>query len=118
MLIPTTASQLDISVLDLMIERLREAKKVNSSLKALIVMNRVATNPFLTSKKDTLIEYIKDLIKDDLDYIKLANTIIYEREAFKVAIQMGRGVFELNKNSKASGEIQNLCKEISKTKGT
>lgn len=117
-LIPTTASQLDISVLDLMIERLREAKKVNSSLKALIVMNRVATNPFLTSKKDTLIEYIKDLIKDDLDYIKLANTIIYEREAFKVAIQMGRGVFELNKNSKASGEIQNLCKEISKTKGT
>ena len=117
-LIPTTASQLDISVLDLMIERLREAKKVNSSLKALIVMNRVATNPFLTSKKDTLIEYIKDLIKDDLDYIKLANTIIYEREAFKVAIQMGRGVFELNKNSKASGEIQNLCKEISKAKGT
>lgn len=110
-LIPTIPSQFDISVLDMMIERIKQAKELNPRLNAYIIINRASTNPFLAKKIDTLKNYIQDL---ECEYIKLCDTIIYEREAYKIATQMGKGVYELDKNSKASEEIKNLCKEILK----
>lgn len=110
-LIPTIPSQFDISVLDMMVERLKQAKELNPKLKAFIVINRASPNPFLSKKIESLKKYIKEL---ECDYITLAKTIIHEREAYKIATQMGMGVFEMDKNSKASLEIHSLCEEIYK----
>ncbi|MBR6612737.1 MAG: chromosome partitioning protein ParA, partial [Campylobacter sp.] len=55
--------------------------------------------------------YIKEL---ECDYIKLANTIIYERERYKNSISNGQSVIEADTQDKAYQEIQNLSLEIFK----
>ena len=107
--IPTTPSQFDLSVLDIMIDRVKMAKEINEKLQVIIVINRVNPNPFLTKKIDDIKTYIKEL---ECDYIKLANTIIYERERYKNSISNGQGIIETNTQDKAYQEIQNLSLEI------
>lgn len=107
-IIPTIPSQFDASVLDKMAEIIKMAKEVNADLKAFIVINRASPNPFLSKKIESLKSFIKEL---ENDYIKLTDTIIYEREAYKIATSLGLGVCEMKEN-KAKVEIQNLCKEI------
>ena len=109
--IPTTPSQFDLSVLDIMIDRVKMAKEINEKLQVIIVINRVNPNPFLTKKIDDIKTYIKEL---ECDYIKLANTIIYERERYKNSISNGQGIIETNTQDKAYQEIQNLSLEIFK----
>lgn len=109
--IPTTPSQFDLSVLDIMIDRVKMAKEINEKLQVIIVINRVNPNPFLTKKIDNIKTYIKEL---ECDYIKLANTIIYERERYKNSISNGQSVIEADTQDKAYQEIQNLSLEIFK----
>lgn len=109
--IPTTPSQFDLSVLDIMIDRVKMAKEINEKLQVIIVINRVNPNPFLTKKIDDIKTYIKEL---ECDYIKLANTIIYERERYKNSISNGQGIIEADTQDKAYQEIQNLSLEIFK----
>lgn len=111
--IPTTPSQFDLSVLDIMIDRVKMAKEINEKLQVIIVINRVNPNPFLTKKIDDIKTYIKEL---ECDYIKLANTIIYERERYKNSISNGQSVIEADTQDKAYQEIQNLSLEIFKWK--
>ena len=110
-IIPTTPSQFDLSVLDIMIDRVKMAKEINEKLQVIIVINRVNPNPFLTKKIDDIKTYIKEL---ECDYIKLANTIIYERERYKNSISNGQSVIEADTQDKAYQEIQNLSLEIFK----
>lgn len=109
--IPTTPSQFDLSVLDIMIDRVKMAKEINEKLQVIIVINRVNPNPFLTKKIDDIKTYIKEL---ECDYIKLANTIIYERERYKNSISNGQSVIEADTQDKAYQEIQNLSLELFK----
>lgn len=109
MIIPTIPSQFDVSVLDKMINVVKMAKEQNNKLIAYIVINRASPNPVLYKKIESLISYINDI---EEDYIKLANTIIYERERYKIATQLGLGVVEINDGNKAENEIKNLCNEI------
>ncbi|MBQ3166717.1 ParA family protein [Campylobacter sp.] len=109
--IPTTPSQFDLSVLDIMIDRVKMAKEINEKLQVIIVINRVNPNPFLTKKIDDIKTYIKEL---ECDYIKLADTIIYERERYKNSISNGQSVIEADTQNKAYQEIQNLSLEIFK----
>lgn len=109
--IPTTPSQFDLSVLDIMIDRVKMAKEINEKLQVIIVINRVNPNPFLIKKIDDIKTYIKEL---ECDYIKLANTIIYERERYKNSISNGQGIIETNIQDKAYQEIQNLSLELFK----
>ena len=60
---------------------------------------------------DDIKTYIKEL---ECDYIKLANTIIYERERYKNSISNGQGIIEADTQDKAYQEIQNLSLEIFK----
>ncbi|OCR02990.1 chromosome partitioning protein ParA [Helicobacter pullorum] len=110
-LIPTIASQFDISTLDKMIDIIKMAKEVNPKLKCYIVINRASTNPFLKGKIEALQEYIQNFQED---YIQLLEIILYEREAYKIATQMGLGVTEMPKGraDKASLEIENLSLKI------
>lgn len=108
-IIPTIPSQFDVSVLDKMINVVKMAKEQNNKLIAYIVINRASPNPVLYKKIESLISYINDI---EEDYIKLADTIIYERERYKIATQLGLGVVEINDGNKAENEIKNLCNEI------
>lgn len=110
-IIPVVRSQFDVAVLDDMIKVVKMAKVANKGLRAIIVMNRASTNPFLLKKLDELKEYINDLSKDT-DYIHIANTIIYDRERYKLAIEMGLSVVEFDDKDKAKSEIKSLCDEI------
>ncbi len=116
--IPAVPAQLDVSVLDKMVDRVKMAKEKNPNLKALIVISRASPNPFLQKKIESLkafVEYInaEPSESEQESYIKLANTIIYEREIYKIATQMGLGVVEMqDSKNKAKAEIAGLCKEI------
>lgn len=110
-IIPVVRSQFDVAVLDDMIKVIKMAKVANKDLQAIIVMNKASTNPFLLKKLDELKEYITDLAKGT-DYIHIADTIIYDRERYKLAIEMGLSVVEFKDNDKAKSEIENLCNEI------
>lgn len=107
-IIPTIPSQYDVSVLDKMVNVIKTAKEANPKLVAYIVINRSSPNPFLRKKIESLKGFIKEL---ECDYIKLCDTIIYEREKYKISTQMGLGVVEMN-DKKTKEEIENLCKEI------
>lgn len=108
-IIPTIPSQFDVSVLDKMVNIVKMAKEQNEKLQAYIVINRASTNPFLYKKIDSLKAFIEELQED---YIRLASTIIFERERYKIATQLGYGVVEMNDGNKAEQEIKNLCEEI------
>ncbi|ALV24679.1 partitioning protein, ParA family [Campylobacter iguaniorum] len=110
-IIPTIPSQFDVSVLDKMVNVIKMAKEQNTKLQAYIVINRASTNPFLAKKIESLKSFIHEIQED---YIKLANTIIYERERYKIATQLGLGVVEMKDGNKAEQEIKDLCKEILK----
>ncbi|AQW80399.1 partitioning protein, ParA family [Campylobacter pinnipediorum subsp. pinnipediorum] len=111
-IIPTIPSQFDVSVLDKMVNVIKMAKEQNEKLIAYIVINRASTNPFLYKKIESLKSFIEEI---EQDYIKLAETIIYERERYKVATQLGLGVVEIKDGNKAESEIKNLCLELFNT---
>ncbi|MBR8466513.1 AAA family ATPase [Campylobacter sp. faydin G-140] len=115
-IIPVVRSQFDVSVLDDMVKIIKMAKVANKKLKAVIVINKASTNPFLSKKIDNLKEYIADLIMD-CNYISIADTAIFDRERYKLAVEMGLGVVEFDDNDKSKQEIENLCNEILNIKG-
>ncbi|WP_242002877.1 hypothetical protein [Campylobacter fetus] len=88
---------------------IKMAKEQNEKLVAYIVINRASTNPFLYKKIESLRNFIEEL---EQDYIELSQTIIYERERYKVATQLGLGVVEMKDGNKAEQEIRDLCNEI------
>ncbi|AHE94535.1 hypothetical protein CFVI03293_1231 [Campylobacter fetus subsp. venerealis cfvi03/293] len=88
---------------------IKMAKEQNEKLVAYIVINRASTNPFLYKKIESLRNFIEEL---EQDYIKLSQTIVYERERYKVATQLGLGVVEMKDGNKAEQEIRDLCNEI------
>ena len=108
-IIPTIPSQFDVSVLDKMVNIIKMAKEQNTNLQTYIVINRASTNPFLAKKVESLKNFIKEIQED---YIKLAETIIFERERYKIATQLGLSVVEMNDGNKTEQEIKNLCSEI------
>lgn len=108
--IPTIPSQIDVSVLDKMVSLVKMAKEANEKLKIFIAINKANTNPFLQKNIVNLQNYIKDL---ECDYIKLCQQIIYERQSYKVAFQLGISVVEAKeKFNKSYMEIKNLYNEI------
>ncbi|HDX6250500.1 TPA: AAA family ATPase [Campylobacter fetus subsp. venerealis] len=111
-IIPTIPSQFDVSVLDKMVDIVKMAKEQNEKLMANIVINRASTNPFLQKKIESLKSFIEEIKQD---YIKLAETIIYERERYKVATQIGLGVVEIKDGHKTENEIKKLCLELFNT---
>ncbi|MBZ7963299.1 ParA family protein [Campylobacter sp. W0049] len=110
-IIPVIPSQFDVSVLDRVIEVVKMAKIKNNNLKVFILINLASTNPFLTKKIEELKEYIRAI---EEDYIKLIDFVIFQREKYKIAIQMGLGVTEYKEKDKAYLEIENLANFIRK----
>ena len=109
-IIPTVPSDLDIAVLNKMINLFNQAKAFNPTSKALITISKASPNPFLSKKIQDLKTYIKDKKLEDL---KLSDSIIYEREAYKNAFSQGKGVLELLKESdNAFKDFNNFFNEL------
>ncbi|HDV6579253.1 TPA: ParA family protein [Campylobacter lari] len=114
-LVPVIPSQIDVSVFDRMVEVLKQAKEEeNTNLKVFVLINNASTNPFLRKKVEELKEYIRAI---DEKFIELIDFVIYGREKYKISIQMGLGVTEMNdKENKASLEIKELANFIKNIK--
>ncbi|MDN5071415.1 AAA family ATPase [Aliarcobacter butzleri] len=111
-IIPTLPSDLDIAVLNKMINLFNQAKAFNPNAKALVTISKASPNPFLAKKIEALRQYIQDKKLED---IKLADTIIYEREAYKNSFSRGKGVLEhLKENEAAYKDFNNFFDELVK----
>ena len=100
----------DIAVLNKMILVFNQAKIYNPNSKALIVISKASPNPFLAKKVEALREYISEKKLED---IFLANSIIYEREAYRNAFSAGMGVSEYCKdNENAKLDFEGFFNEL------
>ena len=115
-LIPTIlTSSFDQSSLAKMINMLtNEVLVLNQNLKALIVSNLASTNNQLGKKRDNSIELLKEVLSNiNLPKnIKLANTILFEREIYRTSVSQGQSVIEIKGENKAKDEINSLYQEI------
>ncbi|WP_442765608.1 AAA family ATPase [Sulfurospirillum cavolei] len=109
-IIPIVPSDLDIAVLNKMINLFNQAKAFNPTSKALITISKASPNPFLNKKIEDLRTYINDKNLEDL---KLCESIIYEREAYRNAFSQGKGVLEYCKeNENAYKDFNNFFDEL------
>jgi chromosome partitioning protein len=102
-LIPVQPAGLDVWTLGLVNDRVGEAKAVNESLLAYVVLNRVSSNP-----KDNDADEARDAI-DGCPHVILADTAICDRVAVKRAAPAGVTVVEYRPfDAKAVHEMQQL----------
>ncbi|ECL1917632.1 ParA family protein [Campylobacter jejuni] len=115
-IIPTIASQYDVSVLDHMLNICKEVKLINENLVMLILINRVSPNPFLIKELNNLIDYIhKKKETNHLDNIFLLESVLYERQAYKRAVTEGKSICEFcDKNDKALIDFEKFYQEVLK----
>lgn len=113
-LIPTIASQYDVSVLDHMLDIYSEVKTLNENLLAIILVNRVSPNPFLIKELQNLKAYIDETKKEkELDAVVLLESVIYERQAYKKAVVEGKSIKEYcQSNDKALIDFENFYNEF------
>ncbi|CAD7289521.1 hypothetical protein LMG7974_01598 [Campylobacter majalis] len=110
-LIPTIiTSGFDQAVLNKMLDLVGEISITNQKLKALIINNRASTNPMLQTKNEKYTEFLREV--ELPSNIKLAQTILHEREIYKNVIFDGKSVIELDGDNKAKDEINSLYKEL------
>lgn len=111
-LIPIYPSQYDLSVLNNMLHLVEKAKKMgNSESQCYIVISRAFTN---TSLKNKIAEFKALLKSKEKNGIKLLDSILYDREAFRMATAQGLGITEMSASNKAKDEFNNLFKELIK----
>lgn len=93
------------------------ASDINPNLKAVALLNRVATNKHLKRRKT---DRISDLF-GEISEFKLMNQVLHFRDAFEEAWEEGRGVIELPNRSSAKAkeeflgfieELQSLFPEL------
>jgi chromosome partitioning protein len=108
--VPFIPSQLDIWGLERMNEIIGEAKKLNETLRAISVMNKVDSNPKIALKEEgfTMAKELKNITFSEL-------TIGY-RVSYRRCIADGMAVTELksNKDEKAIAEMISLYEEVFK----
>lgn len=115
-IIPTIPSQYDVIVMDNMIDIFADAKNINEDLQAILLINRVSPNPFLSKEIENLKEYIQESTqKRNLSDIKVLDSVIYERQAFKKAVTEGKSIDEFSQEGdKALIDFENFYQELIK----
>ena len=105
--IPIQASQFDMWTLDRMDELVATATGFNPDLQADVVITRASPNPQVTEVQEVI------ELMQEYDYLQIAETIIYERIAWRKSIREGRAVSELTPaDPKATDELKRLYAEI------
>jgi chromosome partitioning protein len=102
-IIPVQPPGLDVWTLGLMDDRVGEARAVNQTLVAYVVLNRTSTNP-----KDNDADEAKDAI-DGCSHLQLAEGLICDRVAVKRDAPAGLTVVEYKPfDAKAAHDMQQL----------
>jgi len=86
---PVQASQFDIWTLDHLDELVALAQDFNPALRAFVVLTRVSPNPLVAEVAEA-----KALLAD-YPHLHLADTVIYDRIAYRRAAREGKAVHEL-----------------------
>lgn len=114
LIIPTIPSQYDVIVMDRMLEIFELAKDSNENLLGFILCNKLSTNPFLSQEIAELREFVESRIAErGLGDIILLDSMLYERRAYKKAVEDGLSLDEFG-DSKAVAEFGLFFNEIVK----
>jgi len=105
--IPTQASQFDIWTLDHIDNLVATAQEFNQPLEGFVVLARASPNPLVSEVREA-----RGLLQE-FENLQLADTIIYDRIAWRRSIRQGLGVTELlSPDRKASAELQLFYQEV------
>ena len=105
LIIPTQASIVDLEVLEYVSGKVTQAHENNPELTASVVINKAPTN-YRNTEAEQAQAYIAQF-----PTLKLLDTIIHDRKAFRDGFVESLTVSELN-DPKAKDEIDQLVKEI------
>jgi chromosome partitioning protein len=106
-MIPILPSQYDVWTLDHMQELVTAARGFNPLLDALVVLSRVSPNPLITDAHDA------QLSLEQYPALRLAETAVCERQAYRRSARQGEAVTELERpDAKASTEMRLLYEEV------
>lgn len=106
-LIPILPSQYDVWTLDHMQELVTAARGFNPALDALVVLSRVSPNPLIADAHDA------QLSLEHYPALRLADTAVCERQAYRHSARQGEAVTELERpDTKASTEMRLLYEEV------
>jgi chromosome partitioning protein len=105
--IPAQASQFDIWTLDHLDELVATAQEFNPALRGFVVITRASPNPLVSEAEGAR------TILADYVHLTVAQTIIYDRIAYRRSGREGLTVSELSPpDRKATAEIALLYKEV------
>lgn len=105
LLVPFRPSQPDLDTLPNLSEIITQAKDLNPNLTVRALLTMAPTNPMVNETNEAR-EYLQDYPE-----IKLLETVVRDRKAYRDAMSEGMGVIEMD-NPKASDEIESLIQEL------
>lgn len=105
LIIPTQASIVDLEVLEYVSDKVNQAHENNPDLNAYVVINKAPTN-YRNTESEQAQAYVKQF-----PMLKLLDTIVHDRKAFRDGFVESLSVSELN-DHKAKDELEQLVIEI------
>lgn len=105
LIIPTQASIVDLEVLEYVADKVTQAHENNPDLNAYVVINKAPTN-YRNTEAEQAQAYVKQF-----PMLKLLDTIVHDRKAFRDGFVESLSVSELN-DHKAKDELEQLVIEI------
>ncbi len=105
LIIPTQASIVDLEVLEYVADKVAIAHQNNPDLNAYVVINKAPTN-YRNTEAEQAQAYVKQF-----PMLKLLDTIVHDRKAFRDGFVESLSVSELN-DHKAKDELEQLVSEI------
>jgi len=103
-LVPVQPSPIDLWATVLIEQAVTEAKRINPTLRALLVVNQMEL-------RSTLSKLIRDALSEIA--VPVANTAVRKRAVYKASALEGRTVFDMGKRGEeAARELDQLIKEV------
>jgi chromosome partitioning protein len=102
---PVQPSQADLETLATMTDLVDQAKAMNSSLRAHLLLTRTPTNPSVTDTRDAL-----ELLST-YPIFDICSTVIRDRKIFRDAMFFGKAVIEMG-DPKATAEVDSFAREV------
>ena len=107
LVVPTKASQYDLSSLEDLAIVIEDCLLINPSLKALVVINMAHANPQVSEGEEAK-EYLEEVA-----HIDLAETVIRDRITFRKSSRTGQSIIEMKPSDpKATSEIKAFYEEV------
>jgi chromosome partitioning protein len=106
--IPVAPGQFDLWGLTKLDDLVSEVKIVNPTLRVLVVITRASSHDSDKELKEVR-QYIAEA---EFENLGVAKNVIKERKAYKQMAKQGKSIFELEMDSKAETEFNELYKEI------